>query len=197
MKNRQKTEDRKDEHLFLTPVARCLTQAAPDTDSLRQQSLPVRRTSATKANSAAGFTLLLAALVASIVLAISVSIFGIAQKQVTLSSMGRDSQFAFYTADTGAECALYWDIRHGFFGTTPPPGSAICDNQTLDISGRSESYPYTMSFQFEPGGFCARVTVKKDEVDPRTVIHSDGFSTDCASIDGSPRTLQRSVELRY
>lgn len=145
----------------------------------------------------AGFTVLLAALVASITLAIGVSIFEITQKQIILSSLGRDSQFAFYTGDTGAECALYWDVRHGYFGTSTPSGSAVCDNQALDMSGRSTSYPYTISFQFEPGGYCSQVTVKKAATNPRTVIHADGFSTNCASIGTNPRTLQRSVELRY
>jgi len=61
-----------------------------------------------------GFTLLLAALVASIVLALGTSIYEIATKEVQLSSLGRDSQFAFYAADTAAECALYWDFRYNY-----------------------------------------------------------------------------------
>src|SRR3989344_3435689 len=62
-----------------------------------------------------GFTLLLAALVASLVLTIGLAIVSIARKSVNLSSIGRDSQFAFYTADTASECALYWDIRYSTF----------------------------------------------------------------------------------
>ncbi|HXK39131.1 MAG TPA: hypothetical protein VJ043_03525 [Candidatus Paceibacterota bacterium] len=144
-----------------------------------------------------GFTLLLAALVASITLAIGVSIFEITQKQVILSSLGRDSQFAFYTADTGAECALYYDVRHGYFGTSTPPADAVCDSQTLSMSGRAPSLPYTISFQFEPGGLCAQVSVEKSSSNPQTVIHADGYSTNCASITTNPRALQRSVEIKY
>lgn len=126
-----------------------------------------------------GFTLLLAALVASIVLALGASIFEIAQKEVTLSSLGRDSQFAFYVADTAAECALYWDVRCNYFATStsainpncnnPTP---TCDTQPLDAeSGRSGDFPsdYTMTSAqmnlFEdasPGaGYCAQVAVSK------------------------------------
>lgn len=144
-----------------------------------------------------GFTLLLAALVASITLSIGISIFEIAQKQITLSSLGKDSQFAFYTADTGAECALYYDVRHAYFGTSTPPTSALCDNQTLDMSGRAPSLPYTVFFQFEPGGLCAKVYVTKTSANPQTTIHADGFSTNCGSINTNPRSLQRSVEIRY
>ena len=168
-----------------------------------------------------GFVLLLSAIVASITLAIGVSIFGIAQKQVVLSSLGRDSQFAFYAADTGAECALYWDVRHSYFGTTTPSGfrppnypkcdgQEFCDSTATDTCDRNRDYPQTIIFQFEPGGLCSRVSVKKEEVSPeergrrgrdstylRTVIHADGYSTNCTTIGTSPRSLQRSVEMYY
>ena len=76
-----------------------------------------------------GFTLLLSVLIASIVLALATSIFQIARKEITLSSLGRDSQFAFYAADTGAECALYYDVRLHAFGTATDPeiASVECD----------------------------------------------------------------------
>ncbi|MDO8481501.1 MAG: hypothetical protein Q7S75_00240 [bacterium] len=152
--------------------------------------------------SSRGFTLLLASLVASITLAFGLSIFAITQKQIILSSIGRDSQFAFYTADTGAECALYWDIRHAYFGTSTPPATALCDNQTLDMSGRPpenapDPYPYTIIFQFEPGDLCAQVSVTKRTTNPQTTIHSDGFNVRCAAISVNPRSLQRTVEINY
>lgn len=158
-----------------------------------------------------GFTLLIAALIASIVLALGASIFSLAQKEVTLSSIGRDSQFAFYAADAAAECALYWDFRFNYFATSTPAGVAdpTCDQDALNASGRSETYPYTMTSErmdlFRDatpiGDFCAQVSVTKS-LDPstgslRTLIHADGYSTSCASVDTNPRTLQRSVELHY
>ena len=162
----------------------------------RAFSVPLK-TQNSKLKTTRGFTLLLAALVSSIVLALGVSIFEIARKQVTLSSLGRDSQFAFYAADTGAECALYWDVRRSFFVPSAPAGTIICATQQRNIDSQPSSLPYTVSFQFEPSGFCSEVTVKKDSSDPRTVIHADGYSTPCATIGTNPRTLQRSVELRY
>ena len=58
-----------------------------------------------------GFTLLFAVLVSVLVLAIGTSMINIALKQIILSGSGRESQFAFYAANTGVECALYWDIN--------------------------------------------------------------------------------------
>ena len=147
-----------------------------------------------------GFTLLMAALVGSLVLSLGLSIVAIARKSVTLSSIGRDSQFAFYAADTGAECALYWDIRHGLFATTTPPITGTCDGENLVLDTPASSpftEPYTISFQYEPNGYCTEVTVTKSADHPRTEIHADGYSVTCTEISGSSRALQRSVELRY
>jgi len=149
------------------------------------------------ANSSPGFTLLLAALIASIVVALGISIFRLAQKEITLSSIGRDSQFAFYAADSGSECALYWDLRHAWFGSTVPATSATCDGETLNASGRSAVLPYTVSFQYEPNDLCTQVSVTKSSMHPRTLIHADGYSVRCDTITTSPRALQRSVEIRY
>src|SRR5665213_4595290 len=81
----------------------------------------------------AGFTLLIAALVASIVLSLASAIFDIAQKQVALASLSQQSQYAFYAADTAAECALYWDVRFSWFSTSTPGTAASCDGQTITL----------------------------------------------------------------
>jgi hypothetical protein len=158
-----------------------------------------------------GFTLLIAALVASIVLALGTSIYQIATKQVQLSSIGRDSQFAFYAADTAAECALYWDFRFSYFATVAPSGveDPTCDGESLQATGRSQTYPYTMTSQpmnmfsdaSPGGGYCGAVTVTKS-LDAstgavRTVIHADGYNVRCTAIGIAPQALQRSVELHY
>ncbi|OGG50405.1 hypothetical protein A3C18_00540 [Candidatus Kaiserbacteria bacterium RIFCSPHIGHO2_02_FULL_54_11b] len=170
-------------------------------------------------NTQRGFTLLLAALVSSVVLAVGAAIFSIAQKQVTLSALGRDSQFAFYAADTIAECALYWDFRFEYFASTTPTSiTPKCDAVALNFVNQvGSSYPYVMTseqiglFSTEVSGeLCAQVSVTKCQgtfedgdcqssptAPIRTIIHADGYSTSCASILSSTRALQRSVELRY
>jgi len=160
-----------------------------------------------------GFTLLLAALVASVVLSLGTAIYELAQKEVSLSSMGRDSQFAFYAADTAAECALYWDFRYNYFATSSPSDpnaqDPTCDGATLGATGRQSSYPYVMtsglmnlfSDTTPNGGYCAQVSVAKS-LDPvtgalRTTIHADGYNVSCATISTAPQALQRSVELHF
>jgi len=145
-----------------------------------------------------GFTLLLAALVASVVLALGTSIFALAQKELQLSSVGRDSQFAFYTADSAAECALFWDIRYTLFATSSPPASVTCDAQTASVTVQTQQAVTTFTYQYESGGLCAKVSVAKQDTHPRTTIHANGYNTSCADIISSAsRALERSVELRY
>lgn len=149
-----------------------------------------------------GFVLLLAAVIASIVLSLGSSIFLIAQKQLTLSSLGRDSQFAFYAADAGAECALYWDLRYSVFSSSTAQVTPSCDGQTLAFTGQPGTVPYTMEFKVDfykdsSPGYCADVLVQKNAANPYTVIRADGYSVPCASVSTSNRALQRSVELHY
>jgi hypothetical protein len=137
----------------------------------------------------AGFTLLLAGIVASIALSLGASIFEIAQKEVELSAIGRDSEFAFYAADSAAECALYWDSRFQTFSNPPstPDDCATnpstsdpnyygvtCDGKSACITATgintngatspanltSGTYTYT----YQPNGYCAYVTVYKNFV---------------------------------
>ena len=48
-----------------------------------------------------GFVLPFAVLISGILLSIGLAVFNIIMKEVLLSSSGRESQFAFYAADTG------------------------------------------------------------------------------------------------
>lgn len=56
-----------------------------------------------------GFTIFFAVLVGSLALAIGLSIYELLVRELELSQVATQSQFAIYAADTGAECALYWD----------------------------------------------------------------------------------------
>ena len=58
-----------------------------------------------------GFALLIGVLMAGILITISYSLFAITLNQATLAIAGKDSQMAFYAADTGLECALYSDYK--------------------------------------------------------------------------------------
>jgi hypothetical protein len=69
-----------------------------------------------------GFTLFVSLVVSSLILAVSISLSNIIFKQLIFANTGSESQLAFYAADSGAECALYWD-RKGANGETLYDGS--------------------------------------------------------------------------
>jgi hypothetical protein len=56
-----------------------------------------------------GFTIFFAVLVGSLALAIGLSVYELLVRELELSQVATQSQFAIYAADAGAECALYWD----------------------------------------------------------------------------------------
>ena len=59
-----------------------------------------------------GFTLFIAIVIMGVLLIIAMSMASLATRQAFISTTGRESQLAFYAADTGIECALYWDINN-------------------------------------------------------------------------------------
>lgn len=97
-----------------------------------------------------GFTLLFAALVGALVIAVGMAILNITIKQLILASAGRASQQAFFAADAGVECALYLDrgagipdCQLGLFGAPSiddPAGVSICgrDGESLNVYNGSD-----------------------------------------------------------
>lgn len=79
-----------------------------------------------------GFTLFVSLIVTSLLLAIAFSLSDIVLKQLIFSQSARQSQISFYAADSGAECALYWDKKN-IFGTSTPYGAFATSTQP-DIS---------------------------------------------------------------
>lgn len=155
-----------------------------------------------KTNDSAGFTLLLAVLVAGLLLSIGLAIFNITIKELLLASIGRESQFAFYAADTGTECALYWDLQEDAFATST--GSQIsCGGQIAVVPGTDDpatvggnGFGVASVFQidFAPEPYCATVAVTKFEDPSRTTVESRGFNS-CDT--GNPRRVERAIRVQY
>ncbi|GEM_PF-2008300 len=108
-----------------------------------------------------GFTLFIAITLTATLLLIAAGIVSLAVRQSLISVSGRESQHAFYAADTGMECALYWDIKNpsGSSAFKLSTGSQIsCNNQIMTVGGNAVS---TFSFNLSPDPYCATVTVTK------------------------------------
>ena len=64
-----------------------------------------------------GFAVLFSILLASFLITLGISIFSISLKEVQIATSVRDSQVAYYIADSARECALYNDVKVGAFPT--------------------------------------------------------------------------------
>ncbi len=169
-------------------------------------------------NREAGFTLLFAVLVGSLLFTIGVSIANLAVKELVLSSAGKESEKAFYAADMGTECALYFDVQVpgtfpssvGVIPTDLSPGDILSENikcngiNKIDLTYISSTLnSATTSFQimFPDLASCAYVTVGKTKPDAKkkypgsTLIESRG-QNDCGNRDNS-RRVERALRVRY
>ncbi len=150
-----------------------------------------------------GVAILFAILLVSIVLTVGLSLLNITVRQLLLSSLARESQFAFYAADSARACARHYDSLpdpeerpFGYFGLVegsgeisyiagdlaPEPG---CGNLVLDFipaaEGESPLAVSTMVIVFSdeqatPRLTCAEVEVTKytDDVNEGGQIISKG-----------------------
>ncbi len=147
------------------------------------------------------FTLLMAVLISSVLLALGYEIYNLAIKEVTLSSSGRESQFAFFAADTGVECSLYADTKLDLFATTSPLTEISCGVATSSLTRVPSgivppgvSYITTFQFSLGAGTNTQCVSVKVTRDDPKhTTIESYGHNN-CLF---STTTLERAIRVTY
>ena len=167
-----------------------------------------------KKNYTAGFSILFAVLVSSIVLAIGASLANKAAREIVFATSGRESQKAFYSADTGFECAFYLDKKDvGVFATSTATyvqvGPRYCVEQDITngwtISAGSSGGAVTVfsldaSDNARPEPICATVTVTKKvasgsgPVKYQTTIVSRGYNT-CNTSDS--RRVERALQGSY
>lgn len=145
-----------------------------------------------------GLTLFVAILITGTLLLISVAIISLSVKEALLSSSARESQYAFYAADTGAECAIYWDVKspngYSSFSTSTPAiiyclGTYPSITRSPLVNGNGTS-TFRISFPSEP--YCADVLVAK--TGNNTKIESLGYNT---CVNTNPRRVQRAVRVTY
>ena len=161
-----------------------------------------------------GFTIFFAVLVASLALSVGVVIYDLLNRSLALSQVATQSQYAIYAADTGAECALYWDIKCSLgacfagsaFATssqTTIPGSGVTCNGidiaavpwAVDAVANAATTTFTVTFAPQP--YCVLVTVAKNGTPSVTRIVAHGYNTACPPAPPPTTRLERSLEVDY
>lgn len=131
-----------------------------------------------------GFTLLIAIIVTAMLLIVSFVVVNVALKQLVLANAGKESQYAFYAADGGTECAVYWDFpangalsRFDPYYTTATNNISCNGNITINRPVVDSGYS-TTTFQINFTKGCAVVrVVKKVGLATTTKIDSRGYNT--------------------
>ena len=135
-----------------------------------------------------GITLLLAIFVSSLALTLGIGIFTLLFGEIGFGGTSKDSLIAFSAADSGTECALYWDTKQNAFSTSTT-STIVCDNDSSVVGGPSGVSNFTISFS---DGSCANIQVAKNVSSTR--ISSLGQNS-CGA--GASRVVQRGLEVNY
>jgi len=117
-------------------------------------------------------------LLISVVLVVGLGVFDIILGEIILSIAGRESQKSLYAADSGIECALYWDLKQSSFNsssyTINCAGKQINGNMNDPVASTT-----TFDLTFDNGA-CAQVTVDKSNLlginPPQTIVTSRGYN---------------------
>lgn len=135
-----------------------------------------------------GAVLLIAILVGSVALAVGFGVYNRTYKELLLVSFWKQSQEAFYAADTGLECALYWDTR------VPQPTSATCFGATVPGWNPSAASTSTVATLAITSPICVNIEIIKSDTFPFTTINARGYNT-CDS--NNTRRLERGLRVEY
>ncbi len=144
-----------------------------------------------------GFVALFTVLLTSVLLAMAVGIASIALKEIVLSSSASDGNKAFYAADSGIECALYFDRQNPGFGNF---GNGLRCNDHMPLMtapAGPEIYIFKIPFG-ENDELCADITVERGltGLSYQTRIESKGSNTPCDDLN-NPKRVERSVRVTY
>ena len=161
-----------------------------------------------KAQTNRGIAIYLAVVVTAALVLVSFAVISLAIKEVGTSGAAKDSQGAFYAADSGVECALYWDLKNpsGNSAFATSTGSIInCNadaanlvtNGAISVGGGGNANPTSIfNLTFLPDTYCVNVTVVKSYSggSPKTKIESRGYNS-CSTTNA--RRVERAIVVNY
>lgn len=154
-----------------------------------------------------GYAILFTVVVVSAISVITAGLTNAAYKQLILSSLSKDSQTAFYQADTASDCSLYADRVVRLANIPPTPNiirdggisNTLCGSLNLAVSTPDANGSYTITPVDDTVKTpCFRITITKvpnialGTTD--TTISARGYNI-CDT--GNSRTVEREIEINY
>ncbi len=158
----------------------------------------------TGSNPQRGFALLVAIVLSTVALSVTLALTSLAYKGLLLASTARESQYAFYAADTALECALYFDNHDNrrFTYSGSQASGVVCAGvpsygSTGNIPGTTSggTTRFQSSWFTVNGSDCARITVYKESTGA-TTLFGTGVNVACSDL-GNPRAVERGLRAVY
>jgi hypothetical protein len=150
-----------------------------------------------KKNKNNGFVLLYTMIVSSIILAVALGIVSVALKETQFSTSAKATNEAFFAADTGAECALFYDktTNNAF---NDPSIEMNCAYVTVNRTFSGNTWSFSLGYLGDSLYSCANVTLTRDA--GKTTVISKGYNK--ASFDGSycnpvSNSVERELKVTY
>lgn len=156
-----------------------------------------------------GFALFVAIVFMSVMLSFGLALGSLGYKQLVLASGATQSQYAFYAADAGLECALYADQQLNLFdyashNATVHPTLITCDGAAaaeLSYSYSAARLVVSERLSLDSGTRCADVTVYKPAPGSggATYLFAQGYDVSCATVGGTGATrfVSRGISAHY
>jgi hypothetical protein len=141
-----------------------------------------------------GFVVLFAVTLSAIFLSIALGVANTSFKEVSFSISSKDSNDAFLAADTGSECALFYDRSDGTNFPIGGPGisSVSCAGSatipvSFSLNGTISLYQFTITGLGSSSNGCAKISISKDtSADPALVsVTSSGYNMGDATCSSS------------
>lgn len=165
--------------------------------------------------STSGVTLLIAFLAMTMAFSLATGIFTLLFSEFQIASQESDSVKAFYAANTGLECARYWDaqrdnpnapgVQTNYLAFSGGSGvnnrHVLCNGATYSLEHRGGSSDRRFHFELLMSDRCADISIRKqtDNSTNRriTTITSRGRVRANADCSLTSRTVERALEFTY
>lgn len=152
----------------------------------KEQSKVKCKWSNVKGPQSRGVVLLIAILVSSVALAVGFGVYNRTYKELLFASFWKQTQIAFSSADSGLECALYWELH---------PAQATCFNITIPLATWTPgNATLPTGFNLDtPNGGCVNIRIAWNGTS--TTTEARGYNASCAAVGAgtNPRVVERGL----
>ncbi len=153
----------------------------------------------TSPSSTTGFVILFAVTLSAIILSITLGIANIALNEIKFGTSAKDTNEAFFAADTGRECALFNDKSTSTIFVSPPTGSMQCLGRDIPVDNSDPIWMFNLSGLGSQGHGCAKIKVDKTLL-TSTIITSNGYNNGGDTLDAcnpTANSVAREIKQTY